>query len=275
MDSTDHPLQKLLLSIVIIILIFLFRLLIFRLIKSKNPKRKAWRSWRFNSTYISILLIIMLLVPLWFSSLRGILAILGIFGAGVLIVFKEILLNIIGWAVLIIRRPFESGHRITINNITGDVFEIRLMDFSMIEVRPRAKGGQSTGRILHLPNSIIFLHPLANASKEFSFNWNEIEICLTLNSDWKKAEKMILEIANSSLKEIRKTDSRIKHSAEEYSIQYQRLTPFIFVEVKEGHIVLNLRHLTEPRQTRNITDMVWRQILDVFENEKSIEFYIP
>jgi small-conductance mechanosensitive channel len=165
------------------------------------------------------------------------------------------------------------GNRVILGQHIGDVLEIRLLDFTMIEVLPRAEGGQSTGRVLHIPNSLVFTQPLANSSKEFSFNWNEIAIPLTLNSDWKKAREMVLKIAAQSLEEISTEDWRIRHAREQHDIHYSVLTPSIYVEFKNGAIILNLRHLTEPRRTRMITDLIWCEILVRFARHKSIHLH--
>ncbi|MCB1308912.1 MAG: mechanosensitive ion channel, partial [Leptospiraceae bacterium] len=145
--------EQLFFSIVLIGIVFGVRLFILIIIKRRLNNRSALLRWRLSSMYIALFCTLWLLLPLWISSLRGVLAILGIFGAGVLIVLKELILNIAGWFYIVLRRPFTMGNRIVINEMTGDVIEIRLLDFSMIEVNPRSEGGQSTGRIIHVPNS--------------------------------------------------------------------------------------------------------------------------
>ena len=229
------------------------------------------RRWRQNSIYIAVPTLLALLLPMWARSLQGIMTIIGLFGAGVLIVFKEVILNIAGWLYLVLRRPFDTGNRIIIDGHIGDVFEIRLLDFSMIEVQDRQNGGQSTGRVIHVPNSMLLVKPVANSSKQFAFNWNEITIPLTLQSNWQLAEQIILEVANQVAEEISRNDNRISFSASEYAIRYSALTPVVYVEYRDEQILLILRHLTEPRKTRILTDQIWRAILIRFKKHRSIQ----
>ncbi|MCR9142602.1 MAG: mechanosensitive ion channel family protein [bacterium] len=269
-DTTPELLSLLLYSLVLVGLIFLTRFLILRLLVRRGSDSTHRKRWRINSLYIAAFLAALIIAPLWLTSLSGVLTILGIFGTGLVIVNKEVILNITGWFYIMIRRPFVMGNRVMMGNTIGDVLEVRLLDTTMIEVLPRDQGGQSTGRIVHIPNSLVFTHPVSNSSKEFSFNWNEIAVPLTPKSDWKKARGMLLKIAEDCLEEIKTDDQRIQTAEESHDIHYSYLTPSVYVEYKNGAIVLHLRHLTEPRNTRIITDLIWREILTRFARSKNI-----
>lgn len=271
-ETFPDLLPRIIVSVVIIFLTGSGRLLFIKFIQKRVKDQMARRKWRVYSAYIMGLLIIGILFPIWLPSIRTALAVLGIFGAGVVIVLKEVFLNIAGWFYIAIRRPFHTGNRVTIGDFGGDVLDIRLMEFSMIEITPRHKGGQSTGRILHIPNALLLTTPHFNASKEFSFNWNELTLSIKPDSDWKKAEKIILEIATDVISHISESDKRVQYAENEYAIRYTRMTPTTYITFDNGAIHITLRHLTEPRQGRQITDSLWREILDRFKKEKRIQF---
>lgn len=272
-DSTPELLSLFVYSALLLGGILLIRFLILRLLFRRDRDGGHHKRWRINSLYLSGFIAALVITPLWLKSLSGVLTMLGIFGTGLVIANKEVILNVSGWFYIMIRRPFIMGNRISIGETIGDVLEIRLLDVTMIEVLPRSQGGQSTGRILHLPNSMVFTQPVANSSKEFSFNWNEIVVPLTANSDWKKAREVLLKIAADSIEEITREDTRIQHAEERHDIHYDYLTPSVYVEYRNGAILLHLRHLTEPRQTRVLTDLIWREILARFARMKSIKLY--
>ncbi len=249
---------------------FMARRLALRIVLPRLGSSASRIKWRRNSAYLLVFLLALVLFPLWLPSLRTIAAFLGIFGAGVLLVLKEVIVNIAGWFFIVFRKPFEIGNRIAIGAFTGDVLDIRLMDTSLIEVSSRDEGGQSTGRVVHFPNALVFTVPLANASKEFAFNWNEIRVPLSPDSDWKKASAIMEQIAGDVVDPISEKDSWIRHSEHEYAIRYQKITPKVFVEFKQGVILLTLRHLVEPRTNRLISDRFWRLFLARIEKEKRI-----
>ena len=112
--------------------------------------------------------------------------------------------------------------------------------------------------------------PLSNSSKEFSFYWNELEVALTVGSDWNRAEEIIKEVADRVIENVSDVDSRIRHSRREYAIRYRALTPSVYVDVRDGAVLLTLRYLCEPKQIRQVSDKIWREILTAFKDESAI-----
>ena len=57
------------------------------------------------------------------------------------------------------------------------------------------RGRQYTGRIVTVTNDKIFEEPIYNATREFPFLWDEIQIPITYASDRQRAEAILLEVA--------------------------------------------------------------------------------
>ena len=265
--------QNVLYTSVLVAVIVLARWIALRFLRRRLKDRVSFRHWKLNTGYLAALVFVMIALPLWLPSLQGIAAIIGIFGAGILIVNKEILMNISGWFYVVVRKPFEVGNRIGIMDLYGDVIDIRLMDFTIIETAHPKLGGQSTGRVVHIPNSALLTQPLSNASKEFAFNWNEIRVPVTLNSDWQRALAIIESIAAEKLERISVDDERLKRSEDLYLIKFNRVRPIVYVEYRGGAILLTIRHLCEPKNRRILTDQIWREILLRFATEKDIHLH--
>ena len=260
---------KIFLTIFIIIFLILFRKFTLTTIKKKT-KALIYESWKKNSTYISYILIPFLTLLVWLPDIRGFFTLFSIIGTGLIVALKEVFLNLAGWLYIITRRPFEVGNRIMIEDNIGDVIDIRPFEFSMIEVKAREQGGQSTGRIFRVPNSLLFSKPLANSSKEFSLYWNEIKIPLTRRSNWQKALEITEQVASEVIEQIYENDARIRKAETKHRIHYNQLEPKTYVEYLDSSIVVTLRHLSEPRKTREITDRFWRTYLEKITPEKEI-----
>jgi small-conductance mechanosensitive channel len=265
--------QNVLYTSVLVAVIVLARWIALRFLRRRLKDRVSFRHWKLNTGYLAALVFVMIALPLWLPSLQGIAAIIGIFGAGILIVNKEILMNISGWFYVVVRKPFEVGNRIGIMDLYGDVIDIRLMDFTIIETAHPKLGGQSTGRLVHIPNSALLTQPLSNASKEFAFNWNEIRVPVTLKSDWQKALAIIESIAAEKLERISVDDERLKRSEDLYLIKFNRVRPIVYVEYRGGAVLLTIRHLCEPKNRRILTDQIWREILLRFATENDIHLH--
>jgi small-conductance mechanosensitive channel len=67
-----------------------------------------------------------------------------------------------GWVYILSRRPFQVGDRIEVNQFKGDVVDIRLFRFSLMEIQGWVDAEQSTGRLVHVPNGVVFNREVAN-----------------------------------------------------------------------------------------------------------------
>ncbi|MFN3604068.1 MAG: mechanosensitive ion channel family protein [Leptonema sp. (in: bacteria)] len=268
-DGISQYLYLLFLTIVF----FLLRILILNFIKKRIVEIKNFRIYKIYINYIFISILFLFYTPVFLPSIKEFITILSIFGAGVLLVFREVLVNFYSFFFILIRKPFQIGDRIQIQNFYGDVLDVRLQDFSMLQLYPQKYGGQSSGRVIHIPNSFILLHPIINFSKEFLFNWLEIRIPITLNSDWKKVEILILSIVNKILQSNTLNEEKIHFSKNEYSIHFSRLTPKTYVEFSNGAIVITVRFLCEPKKQRIFKDIFWREFLTKIKNLKNIHLH--
>lgn len=250
---------------------FFLRRLFLKIVFRYHQDSKVRLKWRKTITYTLYLLLSLILLPVWAPPLKDLATFLGIFGAGVVIAFKDILLSLGYWGFIMLRKPFEIGDRVQIGDLCGDVLDIQMFDFTLLEVVSRENGGLSTGRVVRVPNNMLGAHPLANASRDFSFNWNEIQLKLTKESDWQKCENLIMNIASEVLADIKEDDHRLLKAKNSMGIHFRTLKPRVYLDLKNGTPTLTLRHITEPRKTRDLTDDLWRRIIESLANEPSIQ----
>ena len=149
--------------------------------------------------------------------------------------------------------------------------------FSLMEVGNWVEDEQSTGRLIHVPNGLIFQKTLANYGKGFQYIWNEIQILLTFESDWKKAKGILIKIAESHSENLsEQAEKKLKTAAKKYMIFLsKKLTPIVYTSVKDCGVQLTIRHLCEPHNRRTATHGIWEDILTALEKEKNINFAYP
>ena len=71
-------------------------------------------------------------------------------------------------------------------------------------------------------------------------------------------------------------EKKIKQAARRVMIYYSKLTPYVFVDVKESvGIYLTLRYLCEPRKRRETEHRIWKDILLAFAEHDDIQFAYP
>ncbi len=267
---------KLLESILIIIIIWLIKVLIIKLINKNISEVKTQYHWRklINSTIFIIIIIVV--GRIWFRGAQSLVTYLGLLSAGVAIALKDVLANLAGWLYIISRRPFNVGDRVQIGEFAGDVIDQSFFEFTLLEIGNWVHADQSTGRLVHIPNGKIFSQDLANYDKGFKYLWNEIEIVVTFESDWQKAKKILLDITNNKGENISKRmENQIKRAAKKYMIYYKELTPIVYTNVVDHGVKLTIRHLCETRKRRGYTEAIWEDILLEFAKNKNIEFAYP
>ena len=267
---------KLIKSIIIITILWMLKLMMNKFILRKITNMKSRYQWRkIISTTIAVVGII-IVGRLWYEGVQSIATYLGLLSAGIAIALKDIIANFAGWIFIISRKPFEVGDRIQIGKQAGDVIDLSIFEFSLLEIGNWVDADQSTGRIIHIPNGKIFTLDLANYDKGFKYIWNEIRVVITFESNWQKAKEILLKIANKKSENITTSVERqIKRAARKFLIYYKHLTPIVYTDVKDNGIQLTIRHLCETRKRRGYTEAIWEDILKEFDKHKDLELAYP
>ena len=267
---------KLFESLFVILIIIIIQRLIKRFVLGKIEDIKVRYQWQKISLYLSVFLIIIFLVSTWLNIFGSLATFLGLISAGIAIALKDPLVNMVGWGFILIRQPFKVGDRIQIGNNSGDVIDIRLFQFSINEIGNWVDADQSTGRIIHIPNGIVFTEPQANYTAGFIYIWNEIPVLVTFESNWKKAKQILLNIVNHhGILLSTEAEKQIKEAAKKFLIFYTKLTPIVYTSVKDSGVMLTLRYMCDPRERRSVEENIWEDILNKFAECDDIDFAYP
>ncbi len=229
-----------------------------------------------NITAAYSLAVFLVFIGIYLKNKEHVTTIFGFLTVGLSLALQDVIRCIAGWWFIIWRRPFSIGDRIEVGEFKGDVVDIRPFQFSLIEVGNWVDADQSTGRVLHVPNSVVLSATVANFGQGFEFIWNEISILITFESDWKLAKQIATEVVNEKSK--RNEDvakEKIRESAKKYMIIYKNLTPIVYTSVKECGVMLSMRYLVSPRQRRGSEEEIWEAILDEFAKTAKIDFAYP
>jgi len=289
MDSERYPYQlsdflrippdyqnKILVSALILLLLWLLRTVVIRAVCRKTTDTATRYRWRRTSRYVTATLSLLLLGRVWFEAFQSIATFLGLMSAGVAIALKDFVADLAGWLFIVMRRPLEVGDRIQIGPHAGDVIDQRIFKFTLMEIGNWVDADQSTGRIVHVPNSMVLSMVLINYSKGFQYIWNEIPVLVTFESDWEKAKSILQGIVDEHAAQFSEEARRgVKRAARKFLIYYSKFTPTVYTSVRESGVLLTIRHLCGPRQRRGIEEAIWEDILRNFVTHKDIDFAYP
>ncbi len=254
--------------------LFILRRLLLALVERRNRSAKA-TYWGVKVINYAIGLVIALAVGwIWRDDVKSLLTFLGLLTAGIAIALRDPVLSLIAWFYILFRRTFEVGDRIEIEGHIGDVIDISLFQFTLLEVGNWVSGEQTSGRILHVPNNKVFTAVFANYTDEFPYVWHEIQVVVPVDSNWQKAKTILTEILN-------RRAGAVAAEAEAWAQQpgnhrflvvYGTLTPIVYTRVDPDGVHLTLRYLSVVRRRRDTESEIWEDILRTFAAEADIVF---
>ncbi len=269
-------LGKMILSLAIILFLYLLKLVILRVVWRQTKNVKTRYQWKRSLSFILPFIGLILVGSIWMQAFRQFGAFLGLFSAGLAIAMKDPLTNLAGWFFIVFRHPFIVGDRIQIGENAGDVIDIRLFQFTILEIGNWVEADQSTGRIVHLPNGKVFTEPQINYSTGFDYIWNEMKVRLTFESNWKKAKTILQDIISRHAENIDKAaEKEIFEASKNFMIHYTHLTPYVYTDVREFGVQLTIRYLCNTRKRRGSENEIWQDILTQFHNHSDIQFAYP
>ena len=269
--------DKILYSISAIVVLWLLRFLFKRVIWAKTQKVETRYRWRKTIGYTYMILIFLILFRVWFNSDWDIVNIVALVAAAVVLSLQDLIRSIAGWFALVWMRPFQVGDRIQIDNgMTGDVIDIRVFKFSLNEVGNWVHADQSTGRVMHVPNSVVLDKTIINFTETFPYIWIELPILITFESNWQDAKVALQKIADDHSQKISaNAKEKIKDASKHYMIYYKKLTPIIYTSLDSCGVLLTMRLLVEPHKRRNCEHDIWEDVLVEFAQHKDISFAYP
>ncbi len=267
---------KIVLTIVLIVVMWVLGRIVKRSITRIPHSPQAKYNWNKTITYVINGISFVGIALLWFNQFESFATFLGLLSAGLAIAFRDPIVNMAGWYFLVFRKPFKVGDRIQVDEHTGDVIDIKMFEFSMIEVGNWVHSDQSTGRVIHIPNQRVFSSAIANYNAIVDFIWHELELVITFESDWKKAKQLLTDILNQHApKRYQQAAKDLKKMTGEYLVYYNKLTPIVYTSVVDSGVCFSLRYLCPPKKRRGSSEVIWEAVLEMIAQEDQIELAYP
>jgi small-conductance mechanosensitive channel len=258
-----------------IVLLFMIRAVVVAIVHRRIDDAAVWYRTRKALSYTITTIGIIVVASIWFDG-SGIVTYIGFLTAALAIALSDVVKNLAGWLYIVLRRPFRLGDRIELADHTGDVVDIRVFSFTMLEVGGRVR--QVTGSMLHMPNGKVFTEPLTNYSEGFAYIWHEIPVLVTFESNWETAEQLVLDAVKEASAAISPGEAaqQLRQTATEYRFHITDLAPSTIVTVADSGILITGRLLVAARGGRRAAEQdVWRYLLKAFAEHDDIDLAYP
>lgn len=263
---------------IVLLLTSLVVIFIFRILKVLGKKviqkiTTGRREFVSNQAYQVTLNILEILVFIFLFNdyIKGLMTFISVISAAMTIALRDFILNFFCGIYIKFKKPFKVEDRIQIEDIKGDVMSISAFSFEILEVSTKEDNGQSTGIVIHYPNSIIVSKPVKNINKGFKYIWDEIVVKISLDADLENNKKEIYKIVNS-LDTIKSIPKKMKNLINDVNttnrIYFNKFDPIIYTKIVDDHVELNVRFLMHPKKARYIESVIWNKIYLAYKAKK-------
>jgi small-conductance mechanosensitive channel len=249
---------------------------VLRFVEPRVEDARTRYQWAKITANITTVVGLLAVAAIWLSGLGSLGTFLGLLSAGLAIALKDVVADLAAWVFIVVRRPFEVGDRVQIGTNAGDVVDLGVFQFTLLEIGNWVQADQSTGRVIHVPNALVFTVPLANYTQEFDYVWNEIGVTVTFESDWRRARALLERIAaDLAAPHGVAADQQIRRATRKFFITYQHTAPVVYTELRSAGVLFTLRYLCPARARRGTAAAIYEAILDAFQAESRVQLAYP
>lgn len=266
-----EPLALLLLSVVSVVLAVVggYQVLGTYLLDRTEDKRRRHNLRNLLRLVFGVLAVIVVFGVVtrdWVSVLFS----LGVLGFAVTFALQQPLFSLIGWLYIMVKRPYQVGDRIAIEEMRGDVVSI---DFFVTEVweidGDLVSSNQPSGRIVTVPNSTVLSSHVVNFYGEgVQYVWNELSIQVAYETDLTFASDLMVQVATDLLgdemaEHVAEYRDRLSETPVELDVNEG---PSVNVVQGESWVELRLRYLVHPRRGTRVRNALYEDILERFND---------
>jgi small-conductance mechanosensitive channel len=256
------------------ILVFIFALIIYvaarefakrRLFAKARTKKLRHNITIFASilTYAFFIIGIMMVIFSYTGNIFSIGLTAGLLTAALGWALQRPITGIAGWIMVVVAKPFEIGDRIVVGGVKGDVANITLTHIYLKEFGGTIGGEETSGRIIMVPNSVLFEKDLINYTFQDDYILDEVSITVTYETNIEKAKEICIKAA-------KKITAQIKDTVYE---RYPK--PYLRLNFQPSGIDVRIRFHAPADKRLEYNSKLTEEIFKGIVAENSVEFAYP
>ena len=282
-NQISQQVQKMLLIFAIIVIMLIVSLLVKLTLKRYFSQNENYYMVNKIINFTLAFLVLMLLLFSYIDNVSYLVTILGFASAGIAIALKDWFMSIFGWLVIVTSGFIQVGDRIRVTKgeveTVGDVLDISLFKITIKEdvTLVSYMKNRRAGRIFFVPNNYIFSELISNYShSELKTVWDGIDITLTFDSNFKKAQKIIRDILKHYSKGYSDiTRKQLSKMRNKYQLRATGVEPRVFTLLEPHGMVISGWYLTNSFAALVLRSTICAEILEALMKEDDIHIAYP
>jgi small-conductance mechanosensitive channel len=217
---------------------------------------------------VTVLLMAIVLALGFVSEFASLATFAGFITAGIALALQTVIVSVAAYFFLVGRHGVRVGDRITVSGVTGDVVDVGLVRFSMMELGGAASDLHSTGRVVVFSNSVIFqAAPFFKQIPGTGYVWHEVVVKLERGADYTLAEGKMLEAVNSVYSQYRESLEQQHQTLEGmFSVPVSTPSPQARLQLGEDRLDLVVRYPVVLHRESEIDDQMAKKVVQTIEN---------
>jgi small-conductance mechanosensitive channel len=198
----------------------------------------------------------------------------GFITAGIAVGLQTILLSVAAYFFIVGRYGIRVGDRITVASVTGDVIDVGLVRFYMMELAGTGNSLNPTGRVAVFSNAVLFQAgtPLYKQLPGTGYAWHELTVRLADAVDYKTVCAAILKEVQAVYEGYRPAIER-QHQTVEQWMQASIESPAVDsrLQFTGGVFQLWARFPVEIREAAEIDEKITQALLELMARDAAVK----
>ena len=255
---------------VILILSEIWRRITFRYIA--DPRRR--RQFLVLRRVVIGFLIVIVMILGFVSEFSSLATFAGFITAGIAVGLQAVLLSVAAYFFIIGRYGIRVGDRISVAGITGDVVDLGLVRFYLMEMAGTGLDFYPTGRLVVFSNAVLFQTgaPLFKQIPGADYAWHEVVVSIAPQGNHQAAQEKLVAAVNSVYSQYRPEIER-QHAAIErrVDIQIEAPRPEARLQLSDAGLEVRVRYPVEIRRAPDIDEEMTRKVLGLIETDETLK----
>ncbi|OQB35073.1 MAG: Nucleoid occlusion protein [Candidatus Latescibacteria bacterium ADurb.Bin168] len=172
--------------------------------------------------------------------------------------------GIAAWVLVSLKRPFRPGDRIQFPNLglVGDVHDTGIMYTMLNQVGGTVGSEEAVGRYILVPNAVLFSQVVINYTivQESPYMLDEVVVRITYNSNWDKAEEILLKAAEEITGDV---------------IEATGVKPYIRSDLYDYGVNLRLRYQTRVKDRAETAYLLNKKMFNELQKCPEVDLAMP
>jgi len=209
------------------------------------------------------------------AELGAIATFAGLITAGVAVALQSVIVSIVGYFFLIGKFGIRVGDRVQAGTVTGEVVEIGLVRFHLMELSTAGADAVPTGRVVAFSNSVVFqsTSALFKQIPGTNFIWHEISLKFAPEIDYRVLRTRLEEATNTALAQYRDLLERQRRQMEMTlsSIAETELKPRVRIHFTTSALEVVIRFPVVLEKAGEIDEQVVSELFAAVDREPKLK----